>query len=251
MPHHRLKPLDGFLCLFRFLGQFTDIIALVQMLYIASVNTVSALKTVFTADLFIKRSVHIFQYPSVFIAVFPELCRPHHTLPSAFGANTNRNNQGMNMRTALVKMYLKPDNVFLPVSSDTPVIDILRPMLNFLATVQVAVVRSFLQIDTLVSERYFKRPFMVAPKDKLSATIRLNFAVRLERFPAQFVQPFLQTDFKRFLLITQRMYLSVRTDLEIQFHSGLVVVVGRVLILSVNLVIVPTSFILIRLCRAE
>ena len=55
----------------------------------------------------------------------------------------------MNMRTALIKMYLKPDNVLLPVYLDTPVIDIFRPILDFLATVQVAVVRTFLQIDGL------------------------------------------------------------------------------------------------------
>ena len=155
------------------------------------------------------------------------------------------------MRTALVNMHLKTDNVFLSVSVGAPVIDILRPILDFLATVQVAVVRTFLQIDGLIPESHFKRPVMVSSEDKLSATVRLDFAVRLERLPTQFVQPFLQTDFKRFLLITQRMYLSVRTDLEIQFHSGPVVVVGRILILSVNLVIVPTSFIFIGLCRAE
>src|SRR5699024_7486201 len=109
------------------------------------------------------------------------------------------------MRAALVKMYLKPDNVFLSVSVGTPVIDTLCPIFDFFATVQVTVIRSFLQIDGLVSECHLKCPLMVATEDKLSATVRLNFAVRLERFPAQFSQPFLQTDFKRFLLIAQRM----------------------------------------------
>ena len=129
------------------------------------------------------------------------------------------------MRTALVNMHLKTDNVFLSVSVGAPVIDILRPILDFLATVQVAVVRTFLQIDGLIPESHFKRPVMVSSEDKLSATVRLDFAVRLERLPTQFVQPFLQTDFKRFLLITQRMYLSVRTDLEIQLHSRLVIII--------------------------
>lgn len=44
---------------------------------------------------------------------------------------------------------------------------------------------------------------------------------------------------------------SVRANLEIQFHSGLVIVVGRILILLVNLVLIPTTFILIGFCCAE
>ena len=47
------------------------------------------------------------------------------------------------------------------------------------------------------------------------------------------------------------MNFPIWPDLEIQFHSGLVVVIGRVLILAVNLVVIPTSFVLIRLCCAE
>lgn len=47
------------------------------------------------------------------------------------------------------------------------------------------------------------------------------------------------------------MDFTVRTDLEIQFHSGLVVVVGRILILPANLILVPTPFVLVGLCRAE
>ena len=87
------------------------------------------------------------------------------------------------MRTALVKMHLKTDNVFPSVSVGTPVIDILRPILDFLATVQMAVVRTFLQIDGLIPESHFKRPVMVSSEDKLSATVRLDLAVRLERLP--------------------------------------------------------------------
>ena len=153
------------------------------MLHIAPIYAVSSFKSVFTSDLLIQRCVHFFQYPSIFIAVFPELCRPHHTLPSALGADAYRNNQGMNMRTALVMMHLKTDNVFPSVSVGTPVIDILRPILDFLATVQMAVVRTFLQIDGLIPESHFKRPVMVSSEDKLSATVRLDLAVRLERLP--------------------------------------------------------------------
>ena len=52
-PHHGLKPLDGFLCLFRLLRQFADIISLVQMLYITPVNTVPTFQTVFATNIFI------------------------------------------------------------------------------------------------------------------------------------------------------------------------------------------------------
>lgn len=186
MPHHGLKPLDGFLRLFRLLSQFANIVALVQMLYIAPLNTVTTFETVFATDIFIQGSVHIFQYPAIFIVVFPELCRPHHTLPSTLGTNTYRNNQGMNMWTALVKMYLKPDNVFLAVSLGTPFIDFFRPMLDFLATMQAAVFRTFLQIDGLIPESHFKCTVMIATEDEFRTTIRLDFAVRLKRFPSQF-----------------------------------------------------------------
>ena len=124
-------------------------------------------------------------------------------------------------------------------------------MFDFLAPAQVAIVGIFLQNYRLIPERHFKRPVMIAAKDKFCATIRLNLAVRLEWLPTQCVQPFLQTDFKRFLLIAQRMDFTVRTYLEIQFHSGLVIVVGQVQILPVNLLLIPTPFVLVGLCRAE
>ena len=155
------------------------------------------------------------------------------------------------MRTALVKVNLKPDNVFLPISADTPVIDILCPMFDFLTPVQVAVVGIFLQTDSLIPEGHFKRPVMIATEDKLRTTIRLDLAVRLEGLPPQCVQPFLQANFKRFLLIAQRVDFTVRADLEIQLHSGLVIVVGQVQILPANLLLIPTPFVLVGLCRAE
>ena len=49
------------------------------------------------------------------------------------------------MRTALVKVYMEADDVLLPESSDTPVMDIFRPTLYFLAPVHVAVVCIFFQ----------------------------------------------------------------------------------------------------------
>jgi len=47
------------------------------------------------------------------------------------------------------------------------------------------------------------------------------------------------------------MDLPVGSDLEIQSHPAFVVMVGRVLILSLDLVIIPVSFIFIGLRRAE
>ena len=155
------------------------------------------------------------------------------------------------MRTALIKMHLKPDNVSLTVSFGTPIIDILRPIFNFLATVQVAVVRTFFQIDRLIPESHFNSPVVIATENESGATIRLNLAILFERLPAQLSQPFLQTDFKRFLMIAQRMDLPVRTNLEIQLHSRLVIIICGVLIFPVNLVIVPTPFVFVGFCRAE
>lgn len=95
------------------------------------------------------------------------------------------------MRAVLVKVYLKSYNVFLSVSSDTPIINVFRPIFDFLATTQMTIVRTFLQIDILISERHFKRPVMIAAKDKFRTTVRLDFAVRLERLPTQNGQSFL------------------------------------------------------------
>jgi len=155
------------------------------------------------------------------------------------------------MRAALVKMHLKPDNVFLPVSFGTPVIDIFRPMFYFLAPKQMAVVCILFQIDGLIAESHFNSPVVIATENESGATIRLNLTVRLEWFPAQLRQAFLQTDFKRFLMIAQRMYFPVSTDFKIQLHSRLVIIICGVLIFPVNLVIVPTSFVFVGFCRAE
>ena len=90
------------------------------------------------------------------------------------------------MRTALVKMHMEPNNVFLPVPFGTPIIDIFRPMFNFFAPMQMAVVCILFQIDGLIAESHFNSPVVIATENKSGATIRLNLAVRLEWFPAQF-----------------------------------------------------------------
>lgn len=50
---------------------------------------------------------------------------------------------------------------------------------------QMAVASISLQIDGLVSESYFECPVMVAAEDIFRATVWLNLAVWLDRFPPQ------------------------------------------------------------------
>jgi len=191
--------------------------------------------------------VHFPKNLSVFVAGLAKLSRPHDAFASAFGSLPDRNDQGMDMRTVLIKMNLETDYVFLSVSFGAPVINIFCPLFDFRTSLEMAVICIFVQIYGLSSKCHLKCTVMIASEDKFRTTVRLNFAVRLERLPAQFSQPFLQTDFKRFLLIAQRMNFPIGPNLEIQFHSGLVIVIGRIQILSVNLVVIPTPFVFIRL----
>ncbi len=41
------------------------------------------------------------------------------------------------------------------------------------------------------------------------------------------------------------MYFAIGTNLKIQPHSGLVIIVGRVLIFTIDLIFVPMPFILV------
>ena len=134
----------------------------------------------------------------------------------------------MDMRAALIKMNLEADDVFLSVPFGAPVIDIFCPLFDFRTSLEMAVVCILIQIYGLSPKCHFKCTVMIASEDKFRTTVWLNFAVRLERLPAQLSQPFLQTDFKRFLLIAQRMNFPIGPNLEIQFHSGLVIVIGRI-----------------------
>lgn len=184
---------------------------------------------------------------AILITALPELSRPHDAFASAFGSLAYRNDQGMDMRAALIKMNLEADDVFLSVPFGAPVIDIFCPLFDFRTSLEMTVICTLFQIYGLGPKCHLKCTVMIASEDKLRTTVWLNFAVRLERFPVQFSQPFLQTDFKRFFLIAQRMNFPIGPNLEIQFHSGLVIVIGRILILSVNLVVIPTPFVFIRL----
>ena len=83
------------------------------------------------------------------------------------------------------------------------------PLFDFLAPLDMAVVCTLVQIYGLGSKCHLKCTVMIASEDKFRTTVWLNFAVRLERFPAQLSQPFLQTDFKRFLLVSQRMNFPI------------------------------------------
>ena len=107
----------------------------------------------------------------------------------------------MDMWAALIKMNLEADYIFLSVSLGAPVIDIFCPLFDFRTSLEMAVVFTLIQIYGLGPKCHFKCTVMIASEDKFRTTVWLNFAVRLERFPAQLSQPFLQADFKRFLLI--------------------------------------------------
>ena len=191
--------------------------------------------------------MHFPKNMAILITALTELSRPHDALTSAFGSLSDRNDQGMDMRAALIKMNLEADDVFLSVPFGAPVIDIFCPLFDFRTSLEMTVICTLFQIYGLGPKCHLKCTVMIASKDKFRTTVWLNFAVRLERLPAQFSQPFLQTDFKRFLLISQRMNFPIGPNLEIQFHSGLVIVIGRILILSVNLVVIPMPFVFISL----
>lgn len=90
--------------------------------------------------------------PAILVAALAKLGRPHDTLPSALGADTDRNDQGMDMRTTLVKKNLEADDVLLRVSSCAPVIDFLCPLFDFRASLELAVVRLLVRIDGLTPE---------------------------------------------------------------------------------------------------
>ena len=168
------------------MSKFTDVVAFIQMADMPSLDTVAAFQSVFTAYLLVERGMHLPKDPAVLVAVLPELRRPHDTFASAFCTLSNRNNQGMDMRTALVEMNLKADDVFLSVSSDAPVIDIFCPLFDFRAPLKVAVIRPLVLIDGLVSECHFESAVVVTAEDEFGTTIRLYLAVGLERMPTQF-----------------------------------------------------------------
>ena len=95
------------------------------------------------------------------MAVLAEFRRPHNTFTTAFRPDAYRNDQGMDMRTALIEVYLEADDVLLPESSGTPVMDIFRPTLYFLAPVQVAVVCIFFQNE---GKYIFNRDMSLVPR---------------------------------------------------------------------------------------
>ena len=166
-----------------------------------SLDAVAAFQSVFTADLLVERGMHLPKDAAVLIAVLPELCRPHDAFASAFGTLSDRNNQGMDMRTALVEMNLKADDILLPVSSGAPVIDVFRPLFDFRAPMELAVVRLLVRIDGLVSECHFKGAVVVTAEDESGTTVRLYLAVGLKRMPTQLREPVHKPHLKRLLLI--------------------------------------------------
>lgn len=68
---------------------------------------------------------------AILITALPELSRPHDAFASAFGSLSDRNNQGMDMWTALIKVNLESYDVFLSALFGAPVIDIFCPLFDF------------------------------------------------------------------------------------------------------------------------
>ena len=87
---------------------------------------------------------------AILITALPELSRPHDAFASAFGSLSDRNNQGMDMWTALIKVNLESYDVFLSVPFGAPVIDIFCPLFDFRTSLEMAVVCALFQIYGLV-----------------------------------------------------------------------------------------------------
>lgn len=105
----------------------------------------------------------------------------------------------MNMRTALVEMNLKADDILLPVSSDAPVIDVFHcPISWHCWRWQLS---APVQIDGLISECHFESAVLVATEDKSGTTVRLYLAVGFERMPTQLCESVHKPHLKRLLLI--------------------------------------------------
>lgn len=74
---------------------------------------------------------------------------------------------------------------------------------------------------------------MVTAKKELSTTIRLNFTIRHKWLPPKFRKSFLQSDIKKFRMISQRIYFSIMAYFKIKLHPNFVVMVSRILILPI------------------
>lgn len=105
------------------------------------------------------------------------------------------------MRTALVEMNLKTDDVLLPVSSGAPVIDVFCPLFDFPAPLEVAIVRPLVQIDGLAPECHFEGAVVVAAEDEFGTTVRLYLAVGFERMPTQLCESIHKSHLKQLFLI--------------------------------------------------
>ena len=52
--YHSLRTLDCFFCLLRIFGKFADIVSLVQMLHITSINAITTFRPILAADLLVE-----------------------------------------------------------------------------------------------------------------------------------------------------------------------------------------------------
>ena len=149
---------------------------------------------------------------AILITVLAKLSRLHYAFASAFGSLSDRNNQGVDMRVDLIKMNLEADYVFLSVPFGAPVIDIFCPLFDFRTSLEMDAVCSLVQIYGLGFKCHLKRTVMITSEGKFRTTVWLNFAVRLERFPAQFSQVFLFKEKKLVGIKRQMLFRHLAID---------------------------------------
>ena len=148
-------------------------------------------------------------------------------------------------------MDLKADDVLSFIAEDTPVIDIHRPSFNLWTSVQVAIVCTSVCTNRLVTKCHLECTVMVTAKDKFCTHVWLVLASLLEAVPAQLLQSLCQTHLQGFLLIAEWVNLPVWANLKVKTLPSFVIVIGWILVLLVKPLLVPTTFILVCVCRAE
>ena len=92
---------------------------------------------------------------------------------------------------------------------------------------------------------------MVTAKDKFCTHVWLVLASLLEAVPAQLLQSLCQTHLQRFLLISECVNLPIGANLKVEMLPCDVIVISRILVLLIKPFLVPTTLVLVCLCRAE
>ena len=92
---------------------------------------------------------------------------------------------------------------------------------------------------------------MATAEDKFGAHVWLVLASFLEAVPPHLLQSLCQARLQGFLLIAERVNLPIGTNLKVEVLPGFVIVGGRILVLLVKSLFVPTTLVLVCFCRAE